>query len=187
MDRRRVWAVVLLACTAMFAQAAEPKQAQPPGNIAPYYPTPYPIVFQMLKLAKLEPGELHYDLGSGDGRLVLIAARDFKARSVGYELDPALVASSRRQIKELGLADNASIVEADLFTADFTKPDLITVYLLPRALTMLRPLLEKQMKPGSRVVSHDFAVPGWEPSETVTSEEEADIDGLYHTIYLYQR
>jgi len=172
-----------------FAAARAHAQSERVGveNVAPYYPTPMPVARQMLEVGELEPGELHYDLGSGDGRLVLLAAHTFAARSVGYEIEPKLVASSRGRIVELKLESLARIQDTDLFGADFSKPDLITVYLLPRALDRLRPLLEESMKKGSRVVSHDFAIPGWDPDETITLDDEPDLEGLLHTIYLYRR
>jgi ribosomal protein L11 methylase PrmA len=174
-------AVLALWCVALTAQE---KQA---GNVAPYYPSPLPVVKQMLELGELKPGQLHYDLGSGDGRLVIAAAKDFGARSVGFEIDQKLVDASRQQIADLDIGALASIESRDLFAADFSKPDLITVYLLPKALERLRPLLEKQMKPGSLVVSHDFMVTGWKPDEVVTIDEELEIDGLLHSIYIYRR
>lgn len=141
----------------------------------------------MLELGELKAGQLHYDLGSGDGRLVIAAAKDFGARSVGFEIDQKLVDSSRQQIADLDLGSLASIESRDLFEADFSQPDLITVYLLPKALERLRPLLEKQMKPGSVVISHDFMVAGWKADEVVTIDEELEIDGLLHSIYIYRR
>ena len=141
----------------------------------------------MLEVGELKPNQLHYDLGSGDGRLVIIAAREFGARSVGYEIDEKLVAGSRKQIEELGLSELASIRQEDLYKADFTQVDLVTTYLLPRALALLRPHLEKQLKKGARVVSHDFYIDGWEPDETITVDYEVEEDGLLHTIYIYRR
>ncbi len=177
--------VLLVLATAL--PAAEKAAPGPAGNVAPFYPSPMSIVRQMLDAAEIEPGELHYDLGSGDGRIVVVAARDYGTKSVGFEIDPKLVQSSRDWIAKEELGESASIVDRDLFSADFSQPDLITVYLLPRALAKLKPLLEEQMKPGSRVVSHDFSIPGWDPDVTLTSDEEADIDGLLHTIYVYRR
>lgn len=179
----RCFLLLGLFAVGAFAQS----EGEKTENVAPYYPTPMPVALQMLEVGELKPGELHYDLGSGDGRLVLLAARTFGARSVGYEIDSKLVAASRRRIAELELEALARIEDTDLYRADFSKPDLITVYLLPRALDMLRPLLEKSMKKGSLVVSHDFAIPGWDPDETITLDDEPDIEGLLHTIYLYRR
>lgn len=178
------FAVLTMAALSVVFAAEHPKGE---GNVAPYYPTPVDVAARMLEAGELQPGELHYDLGSGDGRFVILAARDFGARSVGVELDSKLVASSRRRIAEMGLEDSASIIEQDLFTVDLSKPDLITVYLLPRALSILRPLLEEQGNPGLRVVSHDFRIQGWDPDETIMLDKTNEIDGLPHTIYIYRR
>lgn len=155
--------------------------------MAPYYPTPIEVAKAMLEEGGLQPGQLHIDLGSGDGRLVILAARNYGARSVGYELDPKLVISSRRQIDEMGLAEQAKIIQQDLFQADLAEADLVTVYLLPRALKMLRPIFERELKKGAVVVSHDFEIPEWEPTRRVEHDEQNEIDGLPHTIYIYQR
>ena len=179
--------IALIVCLAVLGTAFAEEQGKPQGKIAPYYPTPIPVAMDMLEAADLQPDELVVDLGSGDGRLVILAARNFGARAVGVELDSALVESSRRQIGEMELGDKASIVQQDLFTYDFSDADVITVYLLPRALGMLRPLLEKNAKEGVRVISHDFPIDGWEPDERVASEDVNDIDGLPHTIYVYRR
>ena len=178
MTRRVLFFVV--ATASMLAQTGQEK------SVAPYYPTPIPIVRHMLEVGELKSGELHYDLGSGDGRIVMVAARDFGARSVGYEIDEKLVTSSRKKIAKMGL-ENATIKQENLYQADFTHVDLVTTYLLPRALEKLRPLLEQQLKEGARVVSHDFYIEGWEPDETITVDYEVEEDGLLHSIYIYRR
>lgn len=183
MRQRFSFFLLLLFAVAPLASA----QDDTAEKVAPYYPSPLPVVTQMLELGELKPGQLHYDLGSGDGRLVIAAARNIGARSVGYEIDADLVAASRKQIQRLNLSHLATIESQDLFEADYSKPDLITVYLLARALARLRPLLEEQMKPGSLVVSHDFKIPGWEPDESIEIDEEVEIDGLPHSIHLYRR
>ena len=185
---RASWLKVPILLALALAAAASAVAAEPAeGNVAPYYPTPLSVARLMLEAGDLAPDELHYDLGSGDGRLVILAARDFAARSVGFEIDEKLVESSRRQIEEMEIGDLARIEQTDLFKADLSKPDLVTLYLLPRALKMLRPLLEKQLKAGARVVSHDFAIPGWDPDETIEAGEDPEIEGLPHTIYVYRR
>jgi SAM-dependent methyltransferase len=141
----------------------------------------------IIRPGELHRGELHYDLGSGDGRVVIMAAQKFGARSVGFEINPKLIEQSRAEILRFGLQDLASIVHQDLMTADFSKPDLVTVYLLPASNGKLAPLLEKQMRPGTRVISHDFAFPGWKAEKTITLDVAVDIDGLMHTVYLYRR
>lgn len=156
-------------------------------KLAPYYPTPEPVVKKMLELGGLKSGEWHYDLGSGDGRVVIMAAQKFGAHSVGYEIDEELYQKSMDRIKELGLAKMATIVKKDLMTADLSKPDLITVYLLPSSNDKIQPMLEKTMHKGSRVVSHDFEFRGWTADNTVTVEDGDDGDGRTHTLYLYRR
>ena len=152
---------------------------------APFVPSPDPIVIQMLDLGELRPGELHYDLGSGDGRFVLAAAERFKARSVGYEIDPELVERSRTAIRQAGLRERARVENKDLYSADFSSVDLITTYLLPVMLEELAPVLERQMKPGSRLVSHDYPMPGWMPAKTLTGVDPAN--GLPYKLFLYRR
>lgn len=180
-------ALVAGALTLAAAETAKPPQPTPGGNVAPYFPTPIEVAKRMLEAGDLQPGELFVDLGSGDGRLVILAAKNHGARAIGYELDPKLVDSSRRQIEEMGLAEQATILQQNLFQADLAEVDLLGVYLLPRALKMLRPILERELKEGARVVSHDFEIAGWEPSEQIDCELENDIDGRPHTVYLYQR
>ena len=178
---------LLLTFGAAWSRAADPPKQPSQGNVAPYYPTPIEVAKSMLEAGDLQAGQLHVDLGSGDGRLVILAARNFGARSIGYELDSKLVDSSRRQIEEMGLSPQASIIQRDLFQADMTEVDLVTVYLLPRALKLLRPIFERDLKKGAVVVSHDFPMPEWEPAERIEHEEENEVDGLPHTIYVYRR
>lgn len=185
MKRATVSVLAVLAIASLFHLFAQ--EAEKPAKVAPYYPTPPYVVEKMLNLGELKKGELHYDLGSGDGRVVIMAAQKYEARSVGFEIDSKLIGESRGEILRLGLENAASIVMQDLMTADFSKPDLITVYLLPDANRKLRPLFEQQMRPGTRIVSHDFAFTEWEPEKTVTLDVDTDIDGLMHTLYLYRR
>jgi hypothetical protein len=156
-------------------------------KLAPYYPTPHRVAEKMLELGELKPGELLYDLGSGDGRIVVLAAQQFQARAVGFEIDLHLVHQSRSRIAESGLQDQARIEKQDLMSADFSQPDLVTVYLLPGANEKIRPLLETQMRPGSRVVSHDFVFDGWTLDKTVTLWDETEWVKGEHRIYLYRR
>jgi hypothetical protein len=171
----------------LFLAGAVSATAQLPDDrhTAPFVPSPNPIVEQMLQLGGLKAGELHYDLGSGDGRIVLAAAGRFHARSVGYEIDAQLVKSSREAIRKAGLDKLARIENKDLYDADFTQVDLITTYLLPVMLEDLRPILEDQMKPGSRLVSHDYPIPGWTPEKTLSGVDQGN--GLPYRIFLYRR
>lgn len=178
--------LAVLGC-ALTLGAADPPNRQPAGNVAPYYPTPIEVAKRMLAVGKLVPGKLHVDLGSGDGRLVILAAKNHGARSIGYELEPKLVQASRRQIEEMGLTHLAEIRQQDLFQADLSEVDLLTVYLLPRAMRRLEPILESDLKKGALVVSHDFEMPNWTPDDRIDCDQENEIDGLPHMLYVYQR
>jgi outer membrane protein assembly factor BamB/precorrin-6B methylase 2 len=149
---------------------------------AVFVPTPPDVVSEMLKLADVRKADLVYDLGSGDGRILIAAAKARGATAVGVELDRDLVTASRRAAQEAGVEKLVTIEHGDLFEADFSKADVVAVYLLP---TMLQKLVPKfnRLKPGSRVVAHAFAIPGVKPARKieVTSEE----DGVKRPVYLY--
>jgi cyclopropane fatty-acyl-phospholipid synthase-like methyltransferase len=177
-------AALFLAASLVFAADSKTQEAE---KVAPYYPSPLAVVTAMLDAAQLQPGELLVDLGSGDGRIILLAARDFGARAVGYELEDSLVKSSRRKITEMDLEGKAEIRRQDLFTADFEGVDVVTIYLLPRAMKRLEPILEKSLKKGARVISHDFTFPNWKSDETIPIDDAQELDGLPHSIYIYRR
>jgi ribosomal protein L11 methylase PrmA len=158
-----------------------------PLSLAPYYPTPMNVVQKMLEAGKVQAGELVYDLGSGDGRVVIMAAQQFAARAVGFEIDPQHVKQSRAQIKKLGLGALASIEEKNLLDADFSKPDLIFVYLLPDSNEKLRPLLEQHVRPGTRIVAHDFQFNEWQAEEVISVEHTNDSYTRAHKLYVYRR
>ena len=157
---------------------------KPPERAAPYYPTPQVVVEKMLKLGELKKGEKLYDLGSGDGRIVILGAQKFAAISAGVELDHSLVLQSRERIAKLGLESGAKIIEGDLFKQDYSDADLITVYLLPITNIRLSPVLEMKLKRGARIVCHDFEFTEWNPEKTETME---DSEGRSHTLFLYRR
>lgn len=153
--------------------------------LAPYYETPEMVVDRMLQLGNLRTGEKLFDLGSGDGRIVMVGAQKYGADATGIELDNALVKQSTKRIKKLGLGANARILQGDLLKQDYSSADLITVYLLPFGNEKLRPVLEKQLKPGCRVVSHNAAFTSWTPVKV--QEIKSDGEGHSHLLYLYQR
>ncbi len=160
--------------------------AQDKGEkLAPYYPTPETVVERMLKLGGLKAGEKVYDLGSGDGRIVIMAADRFKANAVGVEFDADLVKQSMDRIRALGLEKRSRIIHGDLLKQNYSDADLVTIYLLPTAVEKARPLLEKQLKKGARVVAHDFGIPGWTPVKEEHIEDDGE--GRAHTLYLYVR
>ena len=154
-------------------------------SLAPYYATPEVVVDRMLKLGGLQAGEKMFDLGSGDGRIVIQAARKYKADATGVELDDALVKASMARIKRLGLADLARIIHGDLLKQDYSSADLLTVYLLPIANEKLMPILEKQLKKGARIVSHNTEFSPWIPAKVDTIENDGE--GHSHRLYLYIR
>jgi SAM-dependent methyltransferase len=125
--------------------------------------TPFPTVRAMLELARVTGRDVVYDLGSGDGRIVITAAREFGARGVGVEIDPALVAASRARIRRLGVSERVRIIEQDLFQTDLAEATVVTLYLSRELNRRLRPKLLAELAPGSRIVSHEFDMGEWTP------------------------
>ncbi len=150
----------------------------------PYVPTPQDIVEKMLALAKVTPDDVVYDLGSGDGRIVITAAQKYGAHAVGVEINPDLAQQSTDRIKELGLADRATILHEDMYDVSLSKATVVTLYLLTSANEKLRPRLEHQLHSGTRVVCHDFHIPGWDPDKVVDVVSQ---NGVSHKLYLYVR
>lgn len=177
----RRFAVLMLLCAAGFAQ----EKKEDFEKLAPYYPTPETIVEKMLEVGALKPGEKMFDLGSGDGRVVIMAAQKFKADATGIEMDKDLWKQSMEKIKSLGLEKRARIINGDIMKQNYASADLVTVYLLPSSNDKVRPILEAQLKKGTRIVSHDFEFSGW-TAEKVEHVED-DGEGRSHTIYLYRR
>jgi 16S rRNA A1518/A1519 N6-dimethyltransferase RsmA/KsgA/DIM1 with predicted DNA glycosylase/AP lyase activity len=168
------------------ASLADAQDAQSPGKFAPYYPTPQAIVQRMLQFGGLKPGEKMFDLGSGDGRIVIAAAQKFKADGTGIELDDDLAKSSAAKIHKLGLDKSARIVHGDILKQDYSSADLITVYLLPAAIDgLVTPLLERQLKKGTRIVSHDFEFSTWKAARILDIDDDGE--GRSHRLYLYIR
>ena len=153
-----------------------------PQRLAPYVPSPPQVVEEMLKLAGVTEKDTVYDLGSGDGRIVITAAQQFGARAVGIEIDEKLVEETQARLRKLNLSNRVEIIKQDAMTVDLGPASVVTLYLLTSSNEMLRPNLEKTLKPGSRVVSHDFRISGWKPTRT----EVIHGDARTHTIYLYE-
>jgi len=127
----------------------------------PYVPTPKPIARQMLKMSELKPGELLYDLGSGDGRVLIMAAREFGAKCVGIELNSFRCKLSNWRIKRMGLSNQIKVVRSSFFEADLSKADIVFMYLLPSINEKLKPKLINELKNGARVVTFTFIIKGW--------------------------
>jgi predicted RNA methylase len=166
---------------------AAPLQGQSEGDkLAPYYPTPETIVEKMLQMGELKAGEKMFDLGSGDGRIVIMAAQKFHAEAVGVELDKDLCRRSMARIQKLGLEKTARIVNGDLLKQNYSSADLVTVYLLPESIdNKVLPLLERQLKKGARVVAHDFEFKAWKPEKVENIADDGE--GRSHTLYLYRK
>ena len=137
-----------------------------PGAEVPYVQTPYEVVGEMLRLAVVGPSDVVYDLGSGDGRMVIAAARDFGARGVGVEIDPKLVAESIESARRAGVADRATFQTGDLFQTNLGEATVVTLYLSPELNLRLRPKLLRELRPGARIVSHDYGMGDWAPAQT---------------------
>ncbi len=177
---RSVLAIILAAMGAVALQ-----EVKTPEKLAPYYPTPETVVERMLLFGELKAGEKMFDLGSGDGRIVIMAARKFHADATGVEFDKDLVKQSTEKIRSLGLQKTARIIPGDIMLQDYSSADLIAVYLLPVSNEKVRPLLEKQLRKGTRIVAHDFEFAGWTPEKTEHIEDDGE--GRSHTLFLYRR
>jgi outer membrane protein assembly factor BamB len=181
--------VLYVATDKLYAIAGK---EQPPNNVQPskghrqpdciFVPTPHDIVEKMLTLAKVKKSDVVYDLGCGDGRIVVTAAKQFGCRALGVDLDPHCIANARERVKKAEVGDLVSIEQRDLFTVDLSKADVVALYLLPKLNVKLLPQLAK-LKPGARVVSHTFGIEGHEPDETVRIVSAED--GVEHTLYLW--
>ena len=143
-----------------------------PPSLGPYVSTPIERVRRMLGVAKVKPGELVIDVGSGDGRILIVAAEEFGARGIGIELDADLVAHSRSVVAARGLEKQVSIVHANALDVNVSPADVVTLYLTPQGLTLLGPFLKRTLRPGTRVVSNVFQIPGWEPTAESLPKEE---------------
>jgi SAM-dependent methyltransferase len=168
---RRLSLVLILSAAAL----AQEKKLREPDVI--FVPTPENVVQQMLKIAKVHKGDIVYDLGCGDGRTVIAAARDFGARAVGIDINPERIKESEDNAKAAGVTDRVAFRNEDLFEADIKEATVVTLYLLPSLNLKLRPKLWKDLKPGTRIVSHDFDMGEWKPEQTV------ELDG--HTVYFW--
>ena len=167
--------------SAAWAQPAQ-KFEDEGKKIVPYVPTPQEVVDRMLELAQVKKGDVVYDLGSGDGRIVVTAAKKYGVKAIGFEIDPERIKESAENIKKAGVGDLVEIRQQDIRTVDLSQASVLTMYLLPEVNLMIRPNIWKQMKPGSRVVSHDFDMGDWKP---LKKENIKDASSWDHTLYLW--
>ena len=152
-------------------------------KIVPYVPTPQDVVDRMLQIAGVQKGDVVYDLGSGDGRIVVTAAKKYGVKAIGFEIDPERIKESHENIQKAGVEELVEIRQQDILTVDLSGASVLTMYLLPDVNLKLRPTIQRQMKPGSRIVSHDFDMGDWKPERT---ERIKDASGWDHTIYLWR-
>jgi SAM-dependent methyltransferase len=171
-------ALLVLAAPPSFAQAAV---GQP--SLAPYVPTPPDVVEKMLELAGVTRNDVVYDLGCGDGRLVITAAKKYGARGFGIDIDPERIAESRANAKAAGVDDLVTFREQDALAANVSDATVVTLYLLSSSNLKLRPLLTRQLKPGARIVSHAFGMGDWEPDQSVDYQ---DANGSSRRLYLWR-
>ena len=176
--------LALAAASSAMAQSAREKD-----HIAgPYVPTPWVIVDEMLKLADIRADDIVYDLGSGDGRLVITAAKRYRARGVGVELQPELIEMANAGANKEEVANRVKFVQGDLFETDIREASVITLYLLPQFVTRLVPRFRAELRPGTRIVSHDYPLLPWPPDREVSMDvpEKENISGMTLThLYYY--
>ena len=155
------------------------------ADLAPFVPTPPEVVARMLELAAVGPRDVVYDVGCGDGRMVIAAAKTYGARGVGIEIDPALLEECRAGARREGVESLIRFVEKDALKVSLTGATVLALYLLPESLETLSPVFERDLAPGVRIVSHDYAIPGW-TGRLVLSEVVEDGSGREHKIHLYR-
>jgi SAM-dependent methyltransferase len=187
-DRRRaLGALGAFGALPLAVRAQQSYEAPPTTDGGPFVPTPWVILDEMLKLADIRPDDVVYDLGSGDGRLVIAAAERHGARGVGIERHPDLVVHSRALAAQRGLAERVKFVEGDVLEADVRGATVVFMYLLPRLVVQLVPKLRAELPVGARVVSHDYPLEPWKPDKTLVFDvpEKVAINGREETKLLY--
>ena len=181
-------ALPLLAAAAVLISSTAYGAEKQPVNAGPYVPSPTSVVADMLTLAEVGPKDFVIDLGSGDGRIVLTAAKVFGARGFGVDINDKLVKEANEAAKVQGVADRANFTIQDLFKTDISKATVLTMYLLPNTVNMLKDKLLAELNPGTRILSHDYPLSGWIPEKYVQMdlEDKVAISGVTTTlIYLY--
>jgi len=189
--RVRQLAVAVLAAAAVFTLVVVPaakgqavvQKAFPSTNLAPFVPTPLDVVKRMLKLAGVTKRDIVYDLGCGDGRIVITAAAIYGARGVGFDIDPDRIKESQENAKKAGVEQLVTFKLQDALTADVSRATVVTLYLLSSSNARLRPLLTKQLKPGARIVSHAFDMGDWAPAKVERFDDEM---GISRTLFLWK-
>ncbi len=182
--RRLFNSFLAAALLAGFAAAQAPKPRREPD--VPFVPTTEAAVEAMLKLADVKKTDVLYDLGCGDGRIVIAAAKSFGARAVGVDINPVRIKEAKENAAKAGVQDKVRFEENDLFEADIHEATVVSLFLLPQINLKLRPKLLKDLKPGTRIVSNTFDMGDWKPDKEATVENDGDEDDyLSHKLYLW--
>ena len=176
-SRAGLAALALLAATALLGTAG----AQEKAPDAPLVPTPMPVVERMLELAKVSKDDVVFDLGSGDGRMVIAAAQRYGARGVGVEINPVWVRYARRDAEQAGVTDRVTFRIEDLFAIDLREATVVTLYLLPWMNRKLAPRFRAELRPGTRIVSHEYGIGDWPPDHS----EQMFVNGERHVIHVW--
>jgi len=175
-------ALAFLLCAGLQAATSRAQQDETQTPDVVYVGTPYDVVSRMLRLARIKRGDVVYDLGCGDGRMVVLAAKKYGCRGVGYDVDPERVTAALENVKRNRVAHLVKIIQKDIFTVDFSNADVLSLYLLPSINERLLPQFEK-LKPGSRLVFHDYGLSGIEADREI--KVISNEDNASHTLYLY--
>jgi len=179
----RIYALIALVLLGTWLFAAGTYNFPLEQSLAPYVPTPQHVVEKMLELAEVNSKDVVYDLGCGDGRIVITAAKKYGARGVGVDIDPDRINESQANAKAAGVEHLVTFILGDAMKVDVSPATVVTLYLLTNSNLVLRPILTKQLKPGARIVSHAFGMGDWEPLKTETVTDES---GYTRTIYLWK-
>lgn len=169
--------------SAVAAATPSPAPTQKTELDVPYVPTHQSIVDQMLSMAEVTGNDVLYDLGSGDGRIPITAAKRFGTRGVGIDIDPIRISQANGNAEDAKVTDKVRFTRGDIFATDFREATVVTLYLLPEINLRLRPILFEQLKPGTRVVSHNYDMGDWQPEKTATIKTP---DGVDHFIYFWR-
>lgn len=204
LNNKSVALPALMMCLSLFVQACggggqRAASEMPPSNVpaptpesppvgetaatpeVPFVPTPQRVVDEMLRVAKVGKDDVLYDLGSGDGRIVITAARQFGTRGIGVDIDPRRISESNQNAEREGVTDRVQFQERDLFEMDLSEATVVTLYLLPNVNMRLRPKLLRELRPGARVVSHNYDMGDWKPNRTIDMSKE----GGHHIVYYW--
>ena len=172
--------VLATSWTVRNSQAARKKSRKRKPDVI-YYPTPPETVAEMLRLANIKKGDVLYDLGSGDGRIPIAAAKQFGIRAVGIEIDQKLIVEAQANARHAGVSELVRFRNEDMFRIDVSEANIVTLYLSEKLNILLRPKLLRELRPGSRIISHDFRMGDWKPEQTV----RVPWGKLYRTVYLW--